>query len=156
MEATTLTFADVLNEASPAAAETLTKEFTAKGKTFKVTIKRDALTDADEFYKLCSLSAKYGPDATEPVEPISVAYPPSMGKNFTITNPMYIGALDLLSRIAIDPPFQIEQWAMVGDKFGPQFISKISGWAATENGLVDQQKTKEQLDPKGKTPGTKE
>lgn len=143
-----LTFADVLDADAPEVPSPVTKVFEPKGKKFTVTVRRDTLVDAQEFYRVCNLGHKYLPDAEPPVEPLSVVYPPGKGKNFVISDLSYLGSLDLLSQLIIEPKFAPMQWAMVGDKFGPQFIARLAGWASKESGVQDAAKVDKVNDPK--------
>ena len=142
----TLTFSDILKAEDPALSEPVERIFDAKGKPFNVKFRTDCATDADAFYQACGIVSKYVPGIA--VQPIKVVFPGV--KTFEITNPLYIGELELVSFLVIEPKMNIEQWAVAGKKFGPQFIKVISMTGAMLNHLNDPAKV--ELDPKGPIP----
>lgn len=144
-----LTFNDILEAEPQAEALPISQTFDAKGKPFEVTIRTDCATDADAFYGACEIVAKYSGDAVKDMKPLKVIYPGNRGKTFEVSNALYMGELDLLSFLVVEPKMNIEQWAMAGNKFGPGFIKSIAQFAVTINSLVDPMKV--DLDPKDTT-----
>ena len=116
------------------------------GKDWAISFDVRAKVDAEKYFELSTLINTYALEG--PVKPLRVTPAPGGGPEFEITYKPYLLTLFLLEATVLSPKLMAEDWAIVGKRFGADFINVVSGYAIFANGLTPEESKKDVPDPK--------